>query len=188
MFKNLPIALIFLILSACASKHKAKDIDTSIEIPSPVRSDSVVGVKDGDMIYQRKVIISEELRRLELDVYDLEAKVLGGPRYLDNRGLYGVLRDCRVQLGDVNNSGDGKVRWTENREYVTPDDKYSSMGIEDNKQLVALSEEFLKDRLERFKGYKKILESRLDEYETKIKVCQLELAAQKKKGQSADNN
>ncbi|MGZ3775780.1 MAG: hypothetical protein ACXVCY_18455 [Pseudobdellovibrionaceae bacterium] len=178
--------LICFIVSACASKHKAKDIDTVVDMSAPVRSDSVVGVKDGDMVYQRKVAMNEELRRLELDVYDLEAKVFGGPRYLDNRGLYGVLKDCRVAVGEIENKGDGKVRWTEKREYVTPEEDFSSIGIEDKKRIVGLSEEFLKDRLERFRNYKKILEARQDEYETKVKVCQLELAAQKKKNNAAE--
>ncbi|KYG64387.1 hypothetical protein AZI85_02900 [Bdellovibrio bacteriovorus] len=188
MRKLLLVCAVFAV-AACSSKHKAKDIDTTVDMSAPVRSDSVVGVKDGDMVYQRKVVMSEELRRLELDVYDLEAKVLGGPRYLDNRGLYGVLRDCRVSLGSVENSGDGKVRWTESRQYVTPDDDFSSIGVEDKKRIVGVSEEYLKDRLARFKDYKNTLEKRQDEYETKVKVCELELAAQKKKGKaSAANN
>lgn len=165
----------------CSSKHKAKDVDTTVEMAETVRADSVVGVKDGDMVYQRKVAIGEELRRLEIDVYDLEARVVGGPRYLDNRGLYGVLRDCRVQLGDAKNGGDGKVRWTEAREYVTPDDEYSKIGIEDKKRIVGVSEEFLKDRLARFKDYQKTLHKRQDEYETKVKMCEMELQTQKAK-------
>lgn len=178
--------LVFCVLSAvmagCSSKNKAKDIDTTVDISAPVRGDSVVGVKDGDMVYQRKIAINEELRRLELDVFDLEARVLGGPRYLDNRGLYGVLRDCRVQLGDARNGGDGKVRWTESREYVTPDDAFSKVGIEDKKRLVGVTEEFLHDRVARFKEYRKTLEKRQDEYETKVKMCEMELQAQKNKG------
>lgn len=167
----------------CSSKHKAKDVDTTVEMSEPVRADSVVGVKDGDMVYQRKVAMNEELRRLEIDVYDLEARVLGGPRYLDNRGLYGVLRDCRVQLGDVKNGGDGKVRWTESREYVTPEDDYSKIGVEDKKRIVGVTEEFLKDRLVRFKDYQRTLQKRQDEYETKVKMCEMELQSQKAKSQ-----
>ncbi|XGC81579.1 hypothetical protein ACES2L_03680 [Bdellovibrio bacteriovorus] len=183
--KMLLIVLMMFAVS-CSSTHKAKDVDTKVEIAAPVRGDSVVGVKDGDMVYQRKVSMREELRRIELDVYDLEAKVYGGPRYLDNRGLYGVLRDCRTQMGDSKNGGDGKVRWTESREYVTPEDDFSAIGVEDKRIIVGLSEEFLKDRLNRFRGYKKTLEKRQDEYETKVKVCQLELAAQKKNAQSSE--
>lgn len=169
------------LLAGCSSKNKAKDIDTTVDMSEPVRADSVVGVKDGDMVYQRKVAMNEELRRLEIDVYDLEARVIGGPRYLDNRGLYGVLRDCRVQIGDVKNGGDGKVRWTEAREYVTPEDDYSKIGIEDKKRIVGVSEEFLKDRLARFKEYQKTLQKRQDEYETKVKMCEMELQTQKAK-------
>ncbi|MEN0059490.1 MAG: hypothetical protein AAGB31_11695 [Bdellovibrio sp.] len=178
--KLMKVVVLSMLIAACASQHKAKDLDTKVDMSAPVRGDSVVGVKEGDMVYQRKVAMNEELRRLELDVYDLEAKVFGGPRYLDNRGLYGVLRDCRVQLGESKNGGDGKVRWTEAREYITPDEDFSSIGIENKKQIVGVSEEFLKDRLGRFREYRKTLEKRQDEYETKVKVCQLELAAQRK--------
>jgi hypothetical protein len=174
------LCLYFFALVGCSSANKAKDLDTNVEMSAPVRSDSVVGVKDGDMIYQRKVAINEELRKIELEVYDLEARVLGGPRYLDNRGLYGALRDCRIQMGVVENNGDGKIRWTESREYITPDDDFSSVGIEDKSRIVGLSEEFLKDRLARFKSYRGLLEKRQDEYDTKLKSCQLELSKQKK--------
>ena len=178
--KNYLFILLCLFVAACSSQHKAKDLDTSVEMAAPVRSDSVVGVKDGDMIYQRKVAMNEELRRLELDVYDMEARVLGGSRYLDNRGLYGALRDCRIEMGAVENNGDGKIRWTESREYVTPDDQFSSVGVEDKNRIVGVSEEFLKDRIVRFKSYRSTLEKRQDEYETKLKSCQLELSKQKK--------
>lgn len=181
--RSILFAFTVLFLAGCASQHKAKDVDTKVDMSAPVRGDSVVGVKDGDMVYQRKVAMNEELRRLELDVYNLEANVFGGPRYLDNRGLYGVLRDCRVQLGDVKNGGDGKVRWTESREYVTPEEDFSSIGVEDKKRIVGVSEEFLKDRMNRFRGYKATLEKRQDEYETKVKVCQMELTSQKKASQ-----
>jgi len=177
------IALI--ILSACASPHKAKDLDTEVDLKAPVSGGGVIGVKDGDMVYQRKVMMNEELRALELDVYNLEAKVYGGPRYLDNRGLYGVLKDCRAQLSETKNGGDGKLLWTEKREYVTADEDLSKIGLEDKKKIVGVSEEYLKDRLERFKGYRKILTDRQEEYETKIKVCDLELKSRHPK--TADN-
>jgi hypothetical protein len=186
------LALVLLCLSfvACASKNKAKDLDTKVNLSSEVNNGGVIGVKDGDMVYQRKVMMNEELRNLELEVYNLEAKVYGGPRYLDNRGLYGVLKDCRAEASEVRNGGDGKLLWTEKREYLTPDDDFSKVGIEDKKKIVGVSEEFLKDRIERFQGYKKVLYARQEEYETKIKVCELELQkhakSRKNDGQSED--
>lgn len=167
-------------LSSCASKNKAKEVDTKIDKTTQVTSDSVIGVKGGDMVYQRKVQMNEELRTLELAVYNTEARVYGGPRYLDNRGLYGVLKDCRTELGDVSNNGEGKPQWTEKREYVTPDDDFSQIGLEKNK-LIGVTEEYLLDRIKRFKEYKATLESRQEEYETKVKTCEMQLAAQKQK-------
>jgi hypothetical protein len=53
------------------------------------------------------------------------------------------------------------------------------MGL-DKKKIVGVSEEYLKDRLERFGGYRKVLQDRQEEYETKVKVCELELKRHKK--------
>ncbi|MGZ3803026.1 MAG: hypothetical protein ACXVB4_02365 [Pseudobdellovibrionaceae bacterium] len=173
------------LLCACASPNKARDLDTKIDLSTPVAGGGVIGLKDGDMIYQHKVMMNEELRTLELEVYNLEAKVYGGPRYYDNRGLYGVLKDCRAELSEVKNGGDGKLLWTEKREYVTSDEDPKSIGLEDKKKIIGVSEEFLKDRLERFKGYRTVLMARQEEYETKIKVCDLELKS--KQSNSAKN-
>jgi len=168
------------IFCACSSKeHKAEKVDTKIDIPATVSTDSVIGVKDGNLVYQRKAMMNDELRRLEVNVYDLEARVYGGPRYLDNRGLYGALRDCRAEMSDIKNGGDGKLLWTEKRDYVTPDDEYTSIGIENKKDIVGVSEEYLADRLARFKNYKKSLEGRQEEYETKLKQCQLATKTQR---------
>jgi hypothetical protein len=177
------LVMTFLILStlACASKHKAQDLDTEVKNSAAVDSNAVIGVKDGNMVYQRKVMMNEELRKLEVDVYNLEAKVYGGPRYNDNRGLYGVLKDCKAEASESRNGGDGKLLWTEKREYVTAQDDFSSIGLEKKKDIVGLTEEFLKDRLERFKTYKATLEGRQEEYETKVKICELDLREHKVK-------
>jgi hypothetical protein len=173
--KSISLILLGLAFVACSSAHKAKDIDTKVDLTAPVNNNAVIGVKDGDMVYQRKVMMNEQLRALELEVYNLEAKVYGGPRYLDNRGLYGVLKDCRAEASEAKNGGDGKLLWTEKREYLTADDDFAKIGIEDKKKIVGVSEEFLRDRLERFQGYKNVLYNRQEEYETKIKVCELDL-------------
>ncbi|MNK12050.1 hypothetical protein D3C87_301060 [compost metagenome] len=168
-----------LVLIGCSSPHKAKEVDSRVEIPAIVTSDAVIGIKDGDMIYQRKVLMSEELRNIQSESYRLEAYVYGGPRYLDNRGLYGLLKDCHMELGDSANRGDGKLRWLESRTYVIPEDELTVMGIENKTQIVGVSEELLQDRLARYRIYKKVLTGRQDEFETKVKACELELKAQR---------
>ena len=180
ILRTVPLVLLTLTLANCASKHKAQDIDTDIKNSAAVDSSSVIGVKDGNMVYQNKVLMNEELRRMEVEVYNLEAKVYGGPRYNDNRGLYGVLKDCRADMSQTKNGGDGKLAWTEKREYVTPNKDFNQIGLEKKKDIVGLTEEYLKDRLDRFKTYRMTLEGRQEEYETKVKMCEVELAAKNK--------
>jgi len=186
--KKLIYLTVSLLLAACANPHKAKDLDTKVDMTAPVNAGGVIGIKDGDMVYQRKVQMNEELRKLETDVYNLEAKVYGGPRYLDNKGLYGVLKDCRAEMSEARNGGDGKLLWTEKRDYVTAEDDLNRIGIEDKKKIVGVSEEFLKDRLERFTNYRKVLMGRQEEYETKVKVCELELKAKQKLSKSKNTD
>lgn len=156
---------IVMFLIACSSNpHKAEKIDTRVEYSQVVTGEQVVGVKNGNMVVQRKVLMSEELRKLQNETYEIEAKVYGGPRYYDNYGLYGVLKNCLIQ---------DRTPMPEKRDYVVPDVEFTHIGIDEQKRLVGLSEEFLKDRLERFMTYRKILRDRADEYETKIELCEM---------------
>ena len=53
-------------MAACATNpNKAQKLDTKVENQSHVSGDTSVGLKNGDMIVQRKVLMSEELRRLQ---------------------------------------------------------------------------------------------------------------------------
>lgn len=166
-------------LAACKSNpHKAEQIETEIENRGEVSGDTSVGVKDGQMVVMRKVQMNEELRRIQYEVYELEDRVYGNRKY-GSLGLYGVLRDCRLQLSDPKNGGDGKLKWTEPIDRVTDKEEEFKVGLDEKEKLVGVSEEFLKDRLERFKGYKNVLQKRQDEYEEKVAICKAELRSQK---------
>ena len=168
-------------MTACSSNpHKAEKIDTKIENSQNINSETELGVKDGNMVIQRKVDMNEELRKLQYEVYELEDRVYGNRKF-GSLGLYGVLRDCKAQLSDPANGGDGKMKWTEPLERVTEKEEDYKIGLDEKNKLVAISEEFLKDRIARFKGYKSLLNKRQDEYEEKVAVCKTELKAQKSK-------
>lgn len=174
------LVVCFLFLGACASNpHKAVDLDTQVERAETVGQDAVVGVKDGNMIYQKKVLLGEELRTTTIAARELEAKLYGGPRYYDNNGLIGVLKSCRAKLAAETGE---KLQWTEKRDYVIPDGEDIKMGIDEKGTLTGLTEEFLKDRLERYRGYQKILTQRTDEMDDKIAACNslVEFAKKKK--------
>ena len=164
------------VLTSCSSKHKAKDIDTQMKNDEVVTGDTRVGVKDGNMVVQRKVQMNEEMRRLQYEVYELEDRVYGNRKY-GSQGLYGVLRSCRADLSDPKNGGDGKLKWTEPIDRVTEKEDDFNIGVDEKSKLVGVSEEFLKDRIARFRDYRSVLHRRQDEYEDKVSICKAELRA-----------
>lgn len=171
------ISLLFVV--GCSSNpHKAEKIDTEMETKEAMTPEQSIGVKDGNMIYQKKVNMAEELRRLQIDVYSLEDRVYGNRKY-GSYGLYGVLKSCRLQAIDPKNGGDGKLKWTEPIDRVTDKEDEFKIGLNDKDKIIGVSEEFLKDRLARFKEYQRILEKREDEYQEKVDICEAKLKAQK---------
>lgn len=166
--------LLTLTTSCSTNPNKAEKIETKIENSSQVNDETQVGVKEGLMVVQKKVQMNEELRKIQYDVYELEDRVYGNRKY-GSLGLYGVLRDCKLQLSDPKNGGDGKLMWTEPIDRVTDKEDDFKIGLDEEKKLVGVSEEFLGDRIKRFKGYKSVLNKRQDEYEEKLAICKAEL-------------
>ena len=64
---------------------------------------------------------------------------------------------------------------------VTEKEDEWNIGYDEKDKLVAVSEEFLVDRIERFKKYRQTLMKRQDEYEDKLEVCDAEVKAKKEK-------
>lgn len=175
-----------LILTAtmgCSNKHKAKDIDTEMKNDAVITGDTSVGIKDGNMVVQKKVLMNEEMRRLQYEVYELEDRVYGNRKY-GSSGLYGVLKTCKSDLSDPKNGGDGKLMWTEPIDRVSEKEDDFNIGLDEKSKLVGVSEEFLKDRIGRFRDYRNVLHKRQDEYEDKVAICKAELRARKSKAGS----
>lgn len=162
-------------LTACKTNpNKVEDIKTDLEHRNEINQESAIGVKEGNAVFQKKVSLNEELRKVQYEVYELEDRVYGNRKF-GSLGLYGVLRECKIQLTDPRNGGDGKLTWTEPLERITDKEDDFKIGIDEQKKLVAVTEEFLVDRIQRFRGYKNILNKRQDEYEEKVAICKAEL-------------
>ncbi len=173
------LALTGLMVAACSSNpHKAEKIDTKIEKQQEITGNTSLGVKEGNMVVQKKVMMNEELRALQNEVYSLEDRVYGNRQY-GSLGLYGVLRQCKADYSDRKNGGDGKLMWTEPVDRVTDKEDEFNIGVDETDKIVGVKEEFLKDRISRFKNYRTVLEKRQDEYETKLAVCQADLKSRK---------
>lgn len=159
-----------LLVAGCShNPHKAEKIETKMERSQSVQ-DEQVGVKDGNLVVQKKVEMADELRRMQFDVYELEDRVYGNRKY-GSKGIYGALKDCRTQLTSKELGGDGKLMWTEPSDRVTDKEEEFNIGIDEQNKVVGVSEEFLRDRLTRFKKYKSTLVKRQDEYEEKLEIC-----------------
>lgn len=184
----LVVALAFGFIGCANKTHKAEKIETKVENKADVGDNSTVGVNaDGNMVVQKKVQMNEEVRRLQNEVYELEDRVYGNRKY-GSLGLYGVLRQCKVDLSDPKFGGDGKLRWTEPIDRITDKEEEWKIGLDEKDKLVGISEEFLKDRITRFLGYKKVLMQRQDEYEEKVQICKAELKAAKAKTPGTSTN
>lgn len=175
----LSLLAIEILFTACTTNpNKVKDVETQLENATDVGGGTTLGIKDGYMVVQKKVMMNEELRKLQYAVYELEDRVYGSRKY-GSLGLYGVLRDCRSQLSEVKNGGDGKLKWTEPIDRITDKEDEFQIGLDEEKKLVGVTEEFLADRIKRFKGYQNILNKRQDEYEEKVAICKTELKSKK---------
>jgi hypothetical protein len=164
----------FLMVSCASNPNKAIQIDTNIDHAQNIGANTDLGIKDGNTVVQRKVLMSEELRTLKIKAYDLEAEVYGGSRYFNNRGLWGVLRDCIFEKAKFENGGEGKLgHMPEERVYVIPDDQEREIGLDEKGKIVGLSEEFLKDALNRYREYIRVLSNRESDYNDRIAACNL---------------
>lgn len=171
----LTLALVSVV--GCKSNpHKAEQIETKLDQATVISGGEQVGLKNGEMVVMSKVEMAEKLRDLQNTVYALEDRVYG-TRKLGSLGLYGDLKSCKRKLASKQYGGTGNMNWTEPLDRVTDKEEDLKIGLDEKKALVGVSEEYLRDRIQRFQGYKTILQKRADEFETKIEDCKTELSA-----------
>ncbi len=163
-------------LTSCKSNpHKAETVQTELDQSANVSGTQSVGVKNGEMVVMDKTQISEKLRDLQNGVFALEDRVYG-TRKLGSLGFYGELKSCKRKLASPQFGGSGTMMWSEPLDRVTDKEEELKVGLNEKKELVALSEEHLKDRLQRFQSYRIILQKRADEFAEKIEACKAEVA------------
>ncbi len=164
-------------LGACSSQsHKAQPLVTELAQPQAVGGSQTLGLKEGDMVVMDKVQASEKLRELQNSVFEIEDRVYG-TRKLGTLGLYGELKSCERKLASRQYGGNGTLLWAETLDRVTDKEEELKLGVDEKNNLVAINEEFLKNRLQRYQNYRTILQKRADQYEDQIEKCKLEVAA-----------
>jgi hypothetical protein len=161
---------LLVLAGACSSRNKAVDQDTRLDKSSSA-GNQTVGLKDGNVMVQRKVLLAEELRKLEHQTYLMEDEVYGNEQY-GTAGMVGVLKDCYKRLSDPRLGGVGKLKRAPNVERVTAEEEKVKYVIDEKGDLVGLSEEFLHDRMDRFQKYRKILSDRRSDVQTDLDICE----------------
>jgi len=190
MKKFILIALGFSFVS-CASKlekrNEVKDLKTKMEHEQKISGDDSLGIRDNKLKVQKKVLLAEELRRVENETYGMEYEVYGNRQY-GTKGIYGAYRDCKADANSVRFGGSGKLIPIEPPAPVVNEDPLLTFGKDESGQLVGISEEFLSQRIDRFRKYKKILIKRRQEYETKLRICENDVNSAKYKLKKKQKN
>ena len=174
------IGILGILIQGCSSNpYKVQKVETDLNNKEEVTKNQTLGIKkDNTLVVQEKTDLRERLRDLQNEVFQLEDKVYG-MRKFDSLGLYGDLRNCQKKLASKQYGGPGVMVWTEPLDRVSDKEKDYKYGSDEKSNLVSVSEEYVKDRLERFQNYKAILQKREDEFKDKIEHCQTELAEKK---------
>lgn len=171
------LSMLGLSLVACSTSHKekseVKEIETKLEQSQDVNGETL-GIKDDSIVIQKKRVLAEELRELQNYVYGLNDEVYGSRKY-GSRGLYGVYADCKADVNSKKYGGTGDLPYIEPAEDIIKEKEEFNFGKDENNQLVTVSEEFISERIERFKKYRDKLEKRRAEYELKVRVCKTKL-------------
>lgn len=174
------LALAFLAGCATATekKNSIKDVDTRLKEEKEVSGGDRLGLRDDKVKVQKKVLLAEELRGLENEVYNMENEVYGN-RQFGTKGLYGVYFECMGELNSVELGGSGKLAPIEPPAKVIKEDQDLTFGRDEKGDLVGISEEYLSERIERFKKYRDVLSKRRSEYELKVQICENDVKAAK---------
>lgn len=171
------IAVVFLALGfgACRSKEPVQEIKTELEGPQRVGQEKVGKNSDGKYVLQKKEEIAAALVDLQREVYAAEESIYGNKTY-GNKGKFGVLEDCRIELRAKTN---GKWEMVESAPKVILSQEESKItkkiGLDEKGKLVLLTEEELTARMKRFERYRQNYERQEEWYDTEIKACKVAL-------------
>lgn len=171
--KRVSYLILPLLVTACATNpNKAEKLQTDIQKKEDLGGGAVIGLNEKDeMVLQKKVKLADYIKQLQFDVYGLEDTVYGGDES-GNRGLWGVLEECQMKENSAEIGGEGTyVKMPEKARLTDRDDQVQKIGLDEKKNLVAISTDYLKDRIRRFENYKATYKQRKDWYETQIKIC-----------------
>ena len=131
-----------------------------------------VGVKDDTVKIQKVMYLEEEFNKLKEEIEDLEGTIYGKSKK-DPGGIYLELNGCRKRLADQRIGGSGAPEPMEKWEKISEADESYNYHVDKNKNVVAVREEQLADRIASLKKTRKVLHDRFDSFKDKLEGCQM---------------
>lgn len=160
------LVLSFLMVACSSNPHRPTEQDTTLQNAQDVGGGVTVGQNEkGEVVTSRKKKLADQLRDLQRSVYQLESDIYGHPEY-GRPGLYGVLKDCYDKDGELKRLP-GKAILTKKEDRID-----GKMVIDENKDLVTVSEEFFLDRIKRFEDYRERYAAQKEDFAEKVRICQ----------------
>jgi len=174
MLRSLLLGLTLLTFVGCSSNpNKPEETTTVLENSQAVAYDTQLGLNEkGEVVTSRKIKLADQLVGLQKEVYELEMEVYGNQE-LGRKGLYGILRKC-LDEGDELKRLPARTILTKGEEDIR-----GKMVLDEDKNLVNVSEEFFLERIKRFEGYRESYLSQRDDFDERIRICNYELKKKK---------
>lgn len=166
MLKYVSSLVLVAVLAGCSSNpHKAEETNTKLKNAEDVGQNVTVGQNDsGEVVASRKLKLADQLRDLQRETYELEYEIYGNDK-LGRKGIYTVLRECYDKGGELKRLPSRAIL-TKN------EDKFGGkMVLDENKNLVSLSDEYFLERIKRFEGYKDGYEQQKEDFDDKLRTC-----------------
>ncbi len=162
-------ALLVLLLAACASTKVTDKLDEQYETKTSDAQETI-GTKDDKIVIQKRIYLEEQLQVLQSEVEDLQHQTYGKTQ-ADPGGLWETLRRCETRRADARVGGDGSP------EAVPTWQDHASQAVEfahtvEGKNVIAVTEEALADRIVRLQKSKKILSTSSLSLREKLERCE----------------
>lgn len=155
-----------LIVGCKTNPNKAEEAETKLENQQSVGGGVDIGQNNkGEVLAQRKQKLADQLKDLQTGVYDLESEIYGHEKY-GRKGLYGVLKECMDKKGELKRLPSKAVLTRQEEKFV------GKMVVDEQKNLVNVSDEYFLDRIKRFEGYQEGYERQKEDFEERVRVCE----------------
>lgn len=160
--------------AGCSSKKVSLDepepMDKELNSRTSDRSEKV-GVRGDNIVVQKKMYLEEELNTLTTKIRDLENDVYG-ESVRDPGGFYLKLQTCRKRMADPRIGGNGTSEPMEPWEKPSETDTDFDYRVDKKKNIVAVSEEELGQKLSNLKKTKRVMDQRFQEFQRKVENCE----------------